>query len=616
MYPSPLYADGYYNTHREISVVPDPGFPFKEYPTPDLYTRTYDRKYLAEPVNLIPRIARRTSWTNLVIQNEKLNSANGWTETNITPTIAFATAPTGLTVMNKLLETVTNGAHSVARAVTVTAAAHEAMAFVQGGLGRDWVQLIFTDSASTVFSCFFNIASGYVGGKSAGITSALVTPLANSQFQVVMRFTPAAGAGTATLKLSTDGSTVSYAGDTAKGAYATGIQVAAGSQVPYIPTTSATRTVSAPDRDPKDPMAYLVLEEDPKLPNSRTAIVARQFARVPLQQIRTSTMPITKPTAPNSGNGSQTFAAQLSNNVSPTNLGVGSYYSASSGGYLFPPNNTVFGPLKVGTVPAQTPASSGQFRVKYKNSTTANLNYNDANATINAAINGLADVISDGITVSVANAFNGGGQGYLQITLTAGSTASFFIVDANSFNAASNSLFTAFINSTTQYIVIGHRVTIASHGFSATGDLLGVSTLVSDSQLDPAIILKPQPVSLVSGSWAVVDANTIAFDGRYSGVQWSAGAYTLYAPYLRTYTPGPDNVTIQIVEDFYLPGVTPGITTADDIPVPDPLINDTAFLEEVLTVATGFVNYNADPMDNWKGPIYRVTQRQIDMADV
>ncbi len=610
MYPNPTYSDGYYGTQREISVVPVPGFPFKESTPADLYTRTYDRTYLAEP-GAIPRLARRTSWTNLIVYSEVLNNATGgWTETAVTPTAAYSASPTGLTVMNRLLETVANSAHSVARAATVTAAAHEMTAFVEGGLGRDWVQLVFGDSAATTFSCFFNVASGYFGGKSAGVTP-FVLPLENSQFCVGMRFTPAAGAGTASLKISTNGSTVSYAGDVTKGVLASGIQLAAGSQVPYIPTTTVARTVSAPDRDPRDPMAYLVVEDAPRLPNSRVAQIQRQFSRVPLQQVQSSTMPITKPVAPNQGTGSLNFYTQLGNNVVPTAIGIGSYYNT----YLFPPDNTIYGPLKTGTGPSQTLASTGQFRVKYKTSTTGNLNYNDAGATITAAVNALASVIADGITVAINNGFNVFGQGYLQITLSAGSTADLFIIDANSFNAASSSLFTAFINSTTQFISIGYRTTIAAHGFPVAGNLIGVSTLAATSQLDPAVILKPQPASLLSGSWAVVDANTIAFEGRFIGTQWATG-YTLYGPYLRDYTPGPDEVEILVVQDFYLPGVTPGITTAADIPVPDPLINDAAFLAAVVANPTGYLNYNSDPRTLWRGGIYVQPQRKINMANV
>jgi hypothetical protein len=605
MYPNPSYVDGYFGTERETTVIPVPGFPFKEYPTPDLYSRTYDRKYLAEPQNFLPKIARRTAWTNLVIQNEVLTAAAGWTVTALTPTAAFSTAPTGLTVMNKLLETTANSAHSVGRAATVTAAAHEACVFVEGGLGRNWAQLVFVDSAAATFSAFFNIASGYVGTKSAGVT-AFVTPLGNSQFLVFMRFTPAAGAGTISLKVSTDGSTVSYTGDAAKGIYATGIQVAAGSSVPYIPTTSATRSILAPDRDAKDPMAYLVIEENPQVQNSKAFQIDRQFARVPLQQVRSSTMPITKPVATNQATGDITVYKQSANNIVATPIGSGSsYYN----GYIFAVDNTVYGLLKAGTTATITAVASGQFRVKYKSSTTGNLNYNAADATIAAAINALADVISDGIVVTASNQFLTG-QAQLLIALTTGSTSSFFIVDANSFNAASNSLFTDFVNATQQVIQVGYRSTINSHGFSPTADLLCAANPTAGGNM---AVLKPQNVALTQGSWAVVDANTIAFSLTAAA---SLAFFNSFGTYLRAYTPGPDEVEIQIVEDFYLPGVTHGITTAADIPVADPLINDAAFLAAVLANPTGYLNYNADPRSNWKGPIYVQAQRKINMANV
>lgn len=605
MYPNPSYVDGYYGTEREITVAPNPGFPFKDSSPSDLYTRTYDRRYLAEPVNFIPKLARLTSWTNLVVQNESLLAASGWTVTALTPTAAFSKAPTGLTVMNKLLETAANSAHSVGRAATTTAVAHEMTAFVEGGLGRDWVQLLFVDSAATTFSCFFNAASGYVGAKSAGVT-AFVVPMANSQFYVGMRFTPAAGAGTGTLKVSTDGSTVSYAGDVTKGVLATGIQIAAGSMVPYIPTTTVARTISAPDRDPRDPMAYLVLEENPSLPNSRVAMISRQFSRVPLQQVTSSTMPITKPVAPNQAANDVVVYKQSAFNIIATSIGAGSsYYN----GCVFAIDNTVYGALKTGTTATITPASSGQFRVKYKTSTTGNLNYNDSAATINAAINGLASVIADGIVVSVSNQFSSG-TGNLTITLTSGSTASLFIVDANSFNAGASSLFTDFFTATLQVLQIGYRSTIAGHGFTATLDLLCAATPSAGGNV---AVLKPQNVALTQGSWAVVDANTIAFSLTAAA---SLAFFNAFGTYLRAYTPGPDEVEIQVVDDYYLPAVTPGIATTADIPVPDPLINDAAFLAAVIANPTGYLNYNSDPRTLYKGGIYRQPQRKINMANV
>lgn len=356
---------------------------------------------------------------------------------------------------------------------------------------------------------------------------------------------------------------------------------------------------------------YLTQESQPISMQANVSVFTRRYARIPSAQTSYSSMAITKPVFPNQSAGVITIAKQNNPNTAPAGIGAGAYYGIG-GVYVISPGNMVYGPFKTGTLPTKTAASSGQFRVKYKTSTTANLNYNDGNATINAAINGLAAVIADGITVSVNNLFTNATFCFLDITLSVGSTTSLFYVDANSFNAASNTLFTAFLNSAEQQIAIGSRTTISSHGFDATLDLaMGKSTLASaDNQVD---ILNPQNVSLTQGSWAVVDANTIAFDRLLSD-----DTDTLFGQFLRTYTPGPDRVGIRLYQTFYLPGVTPGIATAAAIPIPAPLINDADFLAAVLTTPNGYLNYDADPLVFWDGTtnIYTQTQKQINMADV
>ncbi len=255
-YAIPNYVDGWLGSEKETTVVPNPTFPFGNYPTPDTYSRVYDRQYEILPALFLPKTANRTSWTNPLTYSEDFTNA-AWTKTNLTPTIvATPVAPDGRASLNKLLETVTNGEHSATQAATTTAAPWEFIAFAVGGLGRDWIKLSFTDSAAAVFSAFFNITSGYAISPSAG-TTAIVRPLGNSQYQLILRFTPAAGAGTWKANVASSGSTISYAGDVAKGVYLWGAQIALGAEAPYISTTTTTRTILAPDRDVYDPFAYL-----------------------------------------------------------------------------------------------------------------------------------------------------------------------------------------------------------------------------------------------------------------------------------------------------------------------------------------------------------------------
>jgi hypothetical protein len=388
---------------------------------------------------------------------------------------------------------------------------------------------------------------------------------------------------------------------------------------PYIPTTNVARAVSSPYVDAnaggtiEDPFAYLCQESGPTGTDKGFAGWSRLYARIPKQLVTYSTMAITKPSAPNQDTASPLFYYQGAGDYTAPSIGYGSVYND----YYYPPNNTIFGPTRTGTIPTLTVASSGQFRVKYKTSTTANLNYNDADATIEAAINGLADVIADGIVVSVNNYFLTAGNGALEISLTSGNTSNPFIIDANSFNAGATKLFSWISTSTLQYISIGWQSTITAHGFSSSAALMAGCQYPDGSNVRNMVGIQPQAASLLSGSWAVVDANAIAIDPSVTASTGnSVSLFNTFGAYLRAYTPGPDRVGVKLVQDFYLPGVTTGITTAADIPVPDPLINDTAFLAAAVANTSGYLTYDSDPLTFWNGPIYTQVKQQINMADV
>jgi hypothetical protein len=64
---------------------------------------------------------------------------------------------------------------------------------------------------------------------------------------------------------------------------------------PFISTTSAARTVSAPDIDPVDPFAYLIRESELSDYNGRFCTVERTFARIPADQVTTDQRPFSRP---------------------------------------------------------------------------------------------------------------------------------------------------------------------------------------------------------------------------------------------------------------------------------------------------------------------------------
>jgi len=146
------------------------------------------------------------------------------------------------------------------------------------------------------------------------------------------------------------------------------------------------------------------------------------------------------------------------------------------------------------------------------------------------------------------------------------------------------------------------RVTATAHGIAGTETLL--TTGSGNSPTEYAI--------LAPANYSVIDANTIDI----LGVNWNANVITV-SKYLRDYTSGTDRVGLRITQKFYLPGVTSGITTAADIPLPSLLVNDIALMASVLANTTGYQTYDASELARWRDwPIYTQTLEAINMADL
>lgn len=114
-----------------------------------------------------------------------------------------------------------------------------------------------------------------------------------------------------------------------------------------------------------------------------------------------------------------------------------------------------------------------------------------------------------------------------------------------------------------------------------------------------------------AGEYSVIDPNTIDLLGFASFLNNAETA----GVFVRDYTPGTDRVGRRVNQSFYLPGVTPGIATPTDIPLPDTLLNDANFLAAIAANATGYETYDATELSRWNDwPIYTQTVEEIDMA--
>ncbi len=700
----PNYQDGYPSPDQETTVVPSIRYPFGDNPVlADKFSKLYDRQYNIFPILYQPRMPNRTSWTNLLTYSERFDNV-AWTATNLTVTAALATplAPDGQASLNKGLETVTNGEHSVAQAATTLAAASEASVFAQGGLGRTFIRLAFTDSATTVFSAFFDIASGSVGALSAGVFAKVVS-MGNSQFQCVIQFTPAAGAGTLKVNIASSSSTISYAGDVTKGCYLWGAQVATGTNPPYVSTTSTTRAVSAPDREvaininakEPDPLAYLLAERDPINLVSRQGTVSRVFGRVPSPQTNPGSLWVTKPAIP--GTFPQVLGSSL---VMQPDSTVASYqfftrklvtYETGSAAGSYPTGGTytvtvgasttgaiafnavaatlqtalnaltsisdrgtvtVTGDYQLGFVvsfatyaamtcdtssllPSATPIkqivattmgggfqqqfltlaltsgppwsgaaiTGGTITLTFFGQTTAALAYNASLATYTSAITGLTKVGATGTTVTIPSGSPPGSWGptplrsdarVLQLFVTL--TAPVISINGGSLTPT-GSAGTAVIGTTgTLYYTLkftgvagtARSLTASAHGILATDTIY--------------LKLGSTYYTLLPGTFDVPDANTITL-GPSSGLLFTTGTITEVGKLASTYTAGAVLSRCNRISTFYFPGVTSGITTSADIPLPVLQADPASLVAAILAGATS-INYEVGELAQWdKTPI-------------
>lgn len=339
---------------------------------------------------------------------------------------------------------------------------------------------------------------------------------------------------------------------------------------PMKATRYTPRTLGA-TVDPDDPLAYLIAEGPPQ----RTALGnwewQRTFANVPPQQVDYSSAAINKPAFP----------------------------TAAFGGYWVD-NTTSEGTVNVyGLAQTVTPSAyptGGTFTLTYQTSTTAALAYDASDASIASACNALSDVVSDGLTITIANLLSTDGSIRIQ---TSGSP----IFSSDNWTLAVGGLTPTCL---TPFSQVGVN---ADFRLFTARDLINYN-LPSHGKTG-TFFVRLGGAGVFSAT--VVDANNFTVSNN---VPQLPPTYTSSQLFVRTYTPGPARIRTRRTTSFYLPGVTSGITTPADIPVPDIATNDNVLLLLVCENATGFETYDAEPLSRWlSGPVYQQTIIATDMAN-
>lgn len=340
---------------------------------------------------------------------------------------------------------------------------------------------------------------------------------------------------------------------------------------------------------------YLVGESDPAPIIGNLLQFTRTWSMIPQQQTVPLSTAITRPDPPTLATYDVYHDGLLAL------AGGGRLYSSSylldnsSGAYY-----DVFGTIKTTSASAPTPATSGTWIFTYRSSSVT-LNWNDPYSTIQTAINGMASVVADGITVTVAgNLFTAGGGG-VGITLTAGNWDAFPpSVNASGLGPAKAQIVDGFRSSASLWVFNTRNVLVVpSHGYSNTGQ---------------SIAVRSSYLFVVSSAyWSVYDSNTILVGAGQSGYGPSITAAAIYT---RRYAPGASTgVRCVNTTNFYLPGVTPGIATSADIPVVANQSDIYSFLNAVFS-NTGTINYSVGEIKPWMWPILSQVVVIINASDV
>lgn len=246
--------------------------------------------------------------------------------------------------------------------------------------------------------------------------------------------------------------------------------------------------------------------------------------------------------------------------------------------------------------------TGGTFTITILGQTTAAIAYNATAATVAAALNALTNFAAYGFTASVDTGTNstiypGSYFLYFTISIKAAtlSATSTLLPPAISISVAGDGYGTDQRQTVTFPAGTGSRtMTVPAHGFT-TNDTLFVK--IGDNYYD----------GIAPGGFTLPDSDTVLITqagGQLTdtGLAAQCGKRTISG-----YSPTATQTRVKYVTDFYLPGVSAGITTIDDIPLPT-YQGDPASLLTAIFAGTSTINYQVGALEIWKGPII---QRKI-----
>lgn len=573
----PVHTDGYLH---EVEILPrrEPEYPFAEAQTADVYPRHYRRAYHVERGRYTPKIGLRTSWTNLLTYSSTLANA-AHTKTNLTATDNVAAHPRdGLSTLGTLMETVTNAAHTIGRAHTFSAAVEHTLSVIAQANGRDWIRLLLNDGTED-FTGWFNLATGACTADLGSPTVSMVElpwP-AVGQYRCSLTTIPRAAVGALAIALSSDGSTLSYAGNTSLGIYAGSLELkAAGAAGPVVETLGSTRTALCPDLDPDDCFAYLVVESAPAAVGiGDLQRVERTFARIPGQQLTRDYQEFARPNCSGLKSGT-TYAARL---------GEGDDF------HIWTARKEVLGAENTQGTTSNNALPSGNVTVLLSDASSASFAANADKATIDAALAALVSGTklsycycaksTDGSTVTV---FWGYWVGQATVTSVTPPTG------ANVNKVGNQAMITAIGTTITPDSKLihcpSHSAAVGLACAAWNGDLFAAAASVAG-------IANTDKLTIVLSDLSSPDFNI-------THLTFSSAAAFRYAA-------GSREINVRIAEDFWLAGVTmlaDGNTLAslDSLPAVATYRAPQTWFDRIVAADT-YTAINASQLATYLGPI-------------
>ncbi len=174
-------------------------------------------------LDISPYGEARFAGNQLTYPND-LSQTTYWTATAVTVTAnALANPADGKVSASKVLETSATSAHKVSQNFSFIPNVNYQFSGYARPLGRSWLYLSVNDGAVT-HTAYFNISTGAIGTNANCSQTPTIIQQNNGYWLCTLFFTSdaSAGSGSASVQISTDGTTLSYAGDATNGIYSWG----------------------------------------------------------------------------------------------------------------------------------------------------------------------------------------------------------------------------------------------------------------------------------------------------------------------------------------------------------------------------------------------------------